>query len=329
MTHPFSRRSLVFAGLGGIAALPGVRAQTPAPVPTRPVRIVPFGAPGGPIDTLARVYAERLQQRWGQPVIVDAKPGASGIVAADFVAKAAPDGHTVMMTLPLTHVNLPILQAKMPYDPVADFTPLSMVATGGAVLVARASAPYGNLKEVIEVGRRQGKPLYYGTWGNGSTAHLFGELLKRQTDVPLTHVAYKAEAQVHQDLFGENLDFAWANPATARGHVQSGKMKVLGIAGTRRVSALPQVPTFAEQGFAGFDVDSWVGLYAPARLPAPWQETWATALREITRQPEVSARLTAFGFEPLANTPAEFTERYKADFPRTAELIRAAGVKAE
>ncbi len=308
---------------------PLIAQTTPPPFPNRVVRIVPFGTAGGPIDVLARVYGEKLQQRWGQSVIVDAKPGASGVIAADFVAKAAPDGHTVMFTLPLTHVNVPILQPKLPYDPVKDFAPLSMLATGGPMIVARANAPYNNLKEFIEFAKKAPKPLNYGTWGTGSSAHLFGELLQRQSGAPLVHVAYKAEAAVHNDLFGESLDFAWANPSTARNHSQAGKMKVLGVAGTRRVSAMPNVPTFTEQGFKGFDLDSWIGVFAPAKTPQPIVEAWTAALRDITAMPEVAARLTAFGFEPLGNTPAQFTELFKADYPRVAELIKAAGVTAE
>ncbi|MGE0498196.1 MAG: Bug family tripartite tricarboxylate transporter substrate binding protein [Ramlibacter sp.] len=321
MTH--SRRTFV-ASVAALAAAP-VLAQAPA-FPSRVIRIVPFGTAGGPIDTLARVYGDKLQQRWGQSIIIDAKPGASGIIAADYVAKAPADGYTVMMTLPLTHVNNAILQSKLPYDPVKDFTPLSMLATGGPMLVARANAPFNNLKEFVAYAKASPKPLSYGTWGNGSTAHLFGELLKRQTGAQLIHAAYKSEAAAHNDLFGELLDFAWANPSTARAQSQGGKMKVLGIAGTRRVSTMPSVPTFAEQGFQGFDVDSWIGMYAPARLPANIQDMWVTALREITAMPDVQARLTGYGFEPLGNTPAQFMEVYKADFPRLSELIKAAGV---
>lgn len=324
------RRTVLAAALAGGSAPflhPVARAQSG--FPNRLVRIVPFGTAGGPIDTLARAYAERLQARWGQPFIVEAKPGASGIIAADFVAKAPPDGHTVLFTLPLTHVNVPILQSKVPYDPVRDFTPLSMLATGGPMIVARADAPYADVPGLLDFARRGGKPLNYGTWGTGSTAHLFGELLRRQSGITLTHVPYKAEAQVHSDLFGGALDFAWSNPSTARGHVQAGKMKVLAIAGTRRVSTMPQVPTFAEQGLRGFDIDSWIGVYAPARLPAEVQSAWVTALRETTALPEVAQRLVAFGFEPLGNTPAQFLERYQADYPRVAELIKVAGVTAD
>ena len=321
-----TRRSVLLAGLGTWALAPAL-AQT-LPFPSRVIRIVPFGTAGGPIDTIARVYGEKLQQRWGQSVIIEAKPGASGVIAADFVAKAAPDGHTVLFTLPLTHVNVPILQPRLPYDPVKDFAPLSMLATGGPMIVARANAPYINLKEFVEFAKKQ-KTLNYGTWGSGSSAHLFGELLQRQTGANMVHVPYKAEAAVHSDLFGEALDFAWANPSTARGHTQAGKMKVLAVAGTRRVSVMPNVPTFAEQGFKGFDLDSWIGVFAPAKTPQPIVEAWTTALREITAFPDIAARLISFGFEPLGNTPAQFTEVFKADYPRVAELIKAAGVTAE
>lgn len=329
MVHNRRKALSRFAALIGIVQT-GLWAQSAAtaPFPNKVIRIVPFGTAGGPIDTLARVYADKLQQRWGKPVVVDAKPGASGIIAADFVAKSAPDGHTVMFTLPLTHVNNAILLPKLPYDPVKDFSPLSMLATGGPMLVARANAPYNNLKEFAEFAKKQ-KVLNYGTWGNGSTAHLFGELLKRQTGANLVHVAYKAEAAAHNDLIGEALDFAWANPSTARAQSQGGKLKVLAVAGTGRVSTLPNVPTFAEQGFPGFDIDSWIGVYAPAKTPQTIVEIWTTALNEITHMPDVSARLTAYGFEPLGNTPAMFMSRYRADYPRMAELIKAAGVTAE
>lgn len=324
-----SRRTFSAAlatSLATLAARP-LLAQ-PAAFPSKVIRIVPFGTAGGPIDVLARVYGEKLQQRWGQPVVIDAKAGASGIIAADFVAKSPPDGHTVLMTLPLTHVNNAILMPKLPYDPVKDFAPLSMLATGGPMLVARASAPFNNLAELVDYAKKHDR-MTYGTWGNGSSAHLFGELLKRQTGANLVHVPYKSEAAAHNDLFGESLDIAWANPSTARGQTQAGKMKVLGIAGTRRVSTMPNVPTFGEQGFKGFDIDSWIGVYAPAKTPPAVVEAWTTALREVTAMPDVRAKLTAFGFEPLGNTPAEFVQVYKSDYPRVAELIKAAGVTAE
>jgi len=321
-----TRRELLGGAIAALAAaaLPA-RAQG---FPSRPIRIVPFGTAGGPIDALARVYAEKLSAKFGQPVIVEPRPGASGIIATDYVAKAAPDGHTVLMTLPLTHINNAILQPRLPYDPVKDFQPLSMVATGGPMLVARADAPYSNVKEFVEYAKKKGR-MTYGTWGNGSTAHLLGELLKRQTGTDLVHVAYKAESAAHIDMFGGAIDFAWANPSTARAQSQAGKMKVLAIAATQRVSILPNVPTFKEQDFQGFDLESWIGFYAPAKTPETIVQSWVSALREATALPDVRERLNAFGFDPLGNTPAQFMERYHSDFPRMAELIKAAGVTLE
>lgn len=321
------RRALGTLGAGLAAlALPAF-AQTPH-FPNRVVRIIPFGSGGGPMDTIARVYAEKLKARWNQPVIVEAKPGASGTIAADTVAKATPDGYTVLLTLPLTHINNVVLQPKLPYDPVKDFEPLSQLATGGPMLIARASAPFSNVREFVAYARAH-PGISYGTWGNGSNAHLFGELLARQNKLDLVHVPYKAEAAAHNDMFGEALGVAWANPATARGLAQAGRIKVLGITGRQRVRSMPDVPTFTEQGFPGFDLDSWIGVYAPAKTPQPVLDEWSTALREITKMPDIQERLAGFGFEPLGSTPAEFRASYKADFPRVADLIKAAGVTPE
>ncbi len=320
----WQRRLLLAAVAAGLAAasLPTLAQD----FPTRPIRIVPFGGAGGPIDRLARIYGEKLTQRFGQPVIVDAKPGASGIIAANYVAKAPPDGYTILMTLPLTHINAAILNTKLPYDPVKDFEPLTMVGTGGPLLVTRADAPYSNLKEYTAY--LKAKPgTSYGTWGIGSGAHLFGELYVRQTGVKLVHVPYKDDTQNYSDLYGGVLEVTWANPGTARS--QGAKIKVLGVTGTQRMSLFPNAPTFAEQGYPGFDIDSWIGFYAPGKTPPAVLEKLGSALREITRMPDVRERLTETGFEPLGNTAQEFAARYKADLPRMADLIKAAGIEPQ
>lgn len=317
-----SRRELLLA-LGTALVASPVAAQG---FPARAVRIIPFGTGGGPIDSIARIYGEKLHELWSQPIVVEPKPGASGILAADAVARSAPDGYTVLMTMPITHINNAILQPKLPYDPVKDFTPLAIIGTGGPMLVARADAPYDNLREFIDYAKKSPKGLTYGTWGNGSAAHLFGELLMRQSGANLIHAAYKAEAAAHNDMFGGALDFAWANPATAKALIAGGKMKALAVSGTRRLSILPQVPTFTELGFKGFDIDSWIGVYGPARLPQPVADAWVAALNKITAMPEIAARLVGYGFEPLVGTPAQFAQRYQSDYPRTAQLIKDAGV---
>ena len=332
MPRTASPRRVLLNLLAAAAACTGL-GLAPAPAsaqafPNHVIKIVPFGTAGGPIDAIARIYGEKLKARWGQTVIVDAKPGASGILAADAVAKAPADGYTVLMTLSLTHINNAILQSRLPYDPVKDFEPLSQLATGGPMLIARASAPFSNVAEFIAYAKSH-PGITYGTWGNGSTAHLFGELLKRQNGLDLIHVPYKAEAAAHNDLFGDNLGLAWANPSTARGLAQAGRIKVLGITGSKRVRTMPTVATFTEQGYKGFDLDSWIGVYAPAKTPQPVLEEWTRALREITRMPDVQERLAQYGFEPLGNGPQEFVANYRNDYPRVAELIKAAGVTAE
>jgi len=320
------QRRTFMAGLVTLASFP-VLAQTAAPFPGRVIRIVPFGTAGGPIDSIARAYADKLQQRWGQSVIVDAKPGASGILASDFVAKAPADGYTLMLTLSLTHTTVPMLQ-KVPYDPVRDFQPLTQIATGGPMLIVPANNPASNLKEFVAWAKAKGR-VTYGTWGNGSAPHLSGELFKRLTGAPLEHVPYKGESAAHLDMFGGVLDVAWANPATTRAHMQGGKVKALGITGARRVSALPNVPTFAEQGFEGFLLDSWVGFLAPAKTPKPVVDALVVALREITQTAELRSKLIDMGFEPLGNTPAEFSAAQKVELPQWAALIKSSGVTTE
>lgn len=325
------RRRLVAAVLSAPlleAFVPAARAQGAADFPSKPIRIVPFGTAGGPIDTLARVYGERMKSLWGQPVIVDAKPGASGAIAADFVAKAPADGHTLMLTLSLTHINLAITNSKLPYDPVRDFQPLTQIATGGPMLVVPTTVPANNIKEFVAWAKQKGR-VTYGTWGAGSAAHLFGEQLRKQTGAPLEHVPYKAEAAAHTDMFGGVLDVAWANPGTARMHVASGKVKVIGITGRKRVATLPNVATFTEQGLEDFTLDSWLGFYTAAKTPRPVVDKLVAGLREITRDPEVRQRLADMGFEPLGSTPDEFAASVRAETPRWAELIKAAGVTME
>jgi len=324
-----SRRDALRHGPGAFLALLGVGALADeGAYPSRPIRLVPFGTAGGPIDNIARSYGEAIKQRFGQTVIVDAKPGASGIVATDFVAKAAPDGCTLLLTLSLTHTTVPLLQQKVPYDAVRDFQPLTKIATGGPMFVVPAGAPPNNLKEFVAWAKAKGR-VTYGTWGNGSAAHLFGELFKRETGAPLEHVPYKGEAAAHLDMFGGVLDTAWANPATARTHLQAGKIKVMGIIGSQRVGTIPSVPTFTEQGFEGFGLDSWMGFFAPARTPGPVLDKLVAALREITQSPELRSKLLDMGFEPVGGTPEAFAASIKSEVPLWANLVAAAGVKPE
>ena len=298
--------------------------------PGKPVRIVPFGTAGGPVDIIARLYAERLRARWSQPVIVEAKPGASGTLAADLVAKAPPDGTTFLITLSLTHINNVVVQKNIPYDPFRDFEPLSQLAVGyGPALIAPAGAPFSDLRELIAYAKRKPAGLTYGTWGTGSTPHLFSELLARQAGVQLVHVPYKGETAAHLDLFAGALDLAWANTGTARTHLVSHKVKVLGATGSKRSDVLPDTPLFGEQGFSGFELTTWIGAYAPARTRPAVVSELSAALREATRAPEIAARWRDIGFEPTGTTSEEFARIHKADFPKWTQMIQAAGITPE
>lgn len=321
------RRDLLTAAAAAGVAMPAF-AQSGV-YPTRPIRIIPFGEAGNPLDTLARMYGEKLSQAWGQPVVVEVKPGASGILAVDHVAKAAPDGHTLLFTLSHTQLVLPSLQ-KVPYDPVNDFQPLTPVGVGGPVLMVRSDTPANNISQFVSWAKAKGR-VTYGTWGQGTAPHLYTELLKAQTGAPLEHVAYKGQGPAHLDLFGGVLDAAWANPATARTHLKvdgQPKVKVLGIAGTKRVQAVPDTATFLEQGYkGGYELDSWFGFLAPARTPRATVDKVAQKLRELTQTAEIRSRLIDIGLEPSSSTPEEFARSQKADLPQWAALLKASGVK--
>ncbi|MSQ73204.1 MAG: tripartite tricarboxylate transporter substrate binding protein [Betaproteobacteria bacterium] len=296
--------------------------------PSKPVRLFIFGAAGGPLDILARAFADKLVPKWGQPIIIDAKPGAGGIIVADYVAKQPGDGYTLLMTLPLTHVNNPILFVKLPYDPVRDFEPVTQLGTGGPVLIAPANVPYNTLKEFIVWAKARPR-VTYGSWGIGSGAHLFGETLKRNAGLPLDHVPYKNEAPMHLDMLGGQLDMGWANPGTARRLVAGSKIKILAIAGVSRIGVLPDVPTFADAGLKGFDLDAWVGIYASKGTPKAIVEKISADFRETMKAPDLRTRMLDMGFEPLGNTPEEFAANYARDFPKWVEVIRSAGVTAQ
>ena len=263
-------------------------------------------------------------------MVIEPKPGASGIIASDFVARAAPDGYTVLVTLPLTHINNAILQKTIPYDPFRDFAPLSQLAVGyGPALIAPAAAPFNDVRELVAYAKQKPVGLTYGTWGTGSTPHLFGEMLAKQTGIRLVHVPYKGEGAAHLDLFGGTLDIAWANSGTARTLLNSNRVKVLGATGSRRSQVLAQTPLFGEQGFDGFEPTTWIGAYAPAKTPPAIVDELSAALREATRQPDIAARWRDIGFEPAGTTPEEFARIHKADFPKWARMIEAAGLTAE
>jgi tripartite-type tricarboxylate transporter receptor subunit TctC len=315
--------------LAAAFAAGGLAAAQAQDFPARPVKLVVWTAPGGSIDTLSRLIGEKLTPRWKQPVVVENKPGASGILASEYVAKAPADGHTLLVTINTTHINIPVLRANLPYDPVKDFEPVSQLAIGSVALIAPASHPAANLQDFVAQAKKKGGAVNYGSWGVGSSAHLFGTLLQQKTGLDMNHVAYKGEMPAITDMLGGRLDVTFAGGGTTRAQLEGGKIKVLGITGPRRVRALPNVATFAEQGFPGFELAGWVAVYAPARTPRDTIRKIAADIAAVVQTQEVQARMIENGFDPVGSTPEQFGALYREEYPKWKQLIMDSGAKVE
>ena len=335
MTPIDSGRSRSAIGIGAtmlalLAAAPlPAAAQATAAWPTKTIRLVSPFNPGGAIDVLNRVIAEKLSQRLGQQVYVDAIPGASTIKGADVVAKAAPDGYTFMITTMSTHVNNTVLFTKLPFDTARDFAPITRVSLGSVLLTAPANAPYSDLKGFVAWAKAHGKPVNYGSWGIGSSGNVYGEILAKDYGLSLTHVPYKGELPAITDVLGGNLDVTFASPVGAKPQVQAGKLKAIGMTGPARSAAMPEVATFAEQGFKGFELPIWVAAYAPAGTPKAIVDRLQKELAAIIRLPDVMPKMVDQGQTPLGNTPEEFAAAFARDAPKWVEYIKASGAKPE
>jgi tripartite-type tricarboxylate transporter receptor subunit TctC len=316
------------AGMMGSAAAPTL-AATASSWPNRPIRLVsPFNA-GGAIDVLNRVIAEKLTLRLGQQVYVDAIPGANTIKGAETLATSPPDGYTFMITTMSTHVNNTVLFKRLPFDPVKDFAPITQVSLGSVLLVGPIGAPYSDLKGFVAWAKQQNRPVSYGSWGIGSSANVYGEILAKEYGVSLTHVPYKGEIPAITDVIGGSLDVTFASPVGAKPQVQSGRLKALGMTGPSRSAAMPEVATFAEQGFKGFELPIWVAAYAPAGTPKAIVDRLQKEIAAVIRMPDVLPRMIEQGQTPLGNTPEEFAAAFARDAPKWVEYIKASGAKAE
>ncbi len=297
--------------------------------PSKPIRVVvPFVA-GGAIDVAVRAMADKAASIIGQPMVVDAKPGAATIVGADVVAKAPPDGYTVLITTSSTTINNAGAFKKLPYDPAASFVPVTLVSLGSVMFSGPANAPYTNLKEFAAWAKAQNRPISYGTWGVGSSAHLFGELLRTRHGLNMNHVPYKGDVAALADVRGGVLDTTFSSPVSARPLVRANSIRALGMTGPRRSGGLPELETFSEQGFGGFELAGYVAVYAPAGTPTAVVDRLNKAFVAAIRTPEVSQRLSDQGQDPIASTPEELAAIYARDFPQWIALMKAAGVQPE
>jgi len=321
-------KGLVLAGLLAAFTAGSAEAQQP-PWPARAIRLVSPFNPGGAIDILNRAIAEKMAARLGQPVVVEAIPGANTIKGAEALARSAPDGYTFMITTMSTTVNNPVLYTKLPYDVVKDFTAITQLSLGSVLLVAPVDAPYNDVPGFIAWAKAQQRPVTFGSWGVGSAGHLYGEVLRRDHGVNLNHIPYKGEVPAIVDVINKSLDVTFASPVGAKPQIAAGKIKPLGMTGPRRSVAMPELPTFAEQGTSGMDLAVWVGVYAPANTPRAVVDRLQQELAAIVKLPDVAQRMTDQGQTPIVNTPEEFARAWAADFPKWEALIKASGAKPE
>jgi tripartite-type tricarboxylate transporter receptor subunit TctC len=296
--------------------------------PTRAVRlIVPFPA-GGPADTLARVIADKLSAQWGQPVVIENRAGAGGNIGAELAARAAPDGYTLLIN-PSNHVINASLYAKLPFDPLNDFTPLTEVASYMLVLVAHPSLPARSLAEFVSYARAQPKGLTMANASPGSPTHLTAALFAQVAGLNLVHVSYRGAAPATTDVLGGQVPAMFDNPMNALPHVKAGALRALAVTGEARLALLPEVPTVAEQGYPGFTSGTWYGLFAPARLPGELADKISRDTIAALHAPDVQQKLTAQGFDVIASDKAAFAAHLRSELVKWAAVVKAAGLKPE
>lgn len=331
---PIKRRSVLqgMAALGSTGLLGTALAQTgKAAWPTKPIRlVVPFNA-GGATDIIARTVGEALSKRIGQPVVVDNKGGAAGILGTDAVAKAPADGHTLLLTLSTSMLINQFLYTKLPYNPQNDLALITQVAAAPVTLVVHPSVPANNMKELLAYVKAQKGKLSYGSWGTGSYAHLAGAYMSKTTDSDMVHVAYKGEAPMIQELIGGQLQLCFSSALNTKPFIDSGRVKAIGVTGKQRMDILPKVPTIFEQGVQddAYSIFGWVAMGAPAGIPKEIVDQLSAHLREVAKDPKVVERIAAAGFLPMMNSPQEFQQNYQRDMPIWKGLVEAAGARLD
>ena len=314
------RRALVAIALSLAAG-----AATSQGYPAKPVRlVVPFAA-GGVVDTTARLLAPKMSEALGQPLVIDNRAGAGGNVAADFVAKAPPDGYTLLITTH-GHAISPGLYKQLPFDAVAGFAPITQIASSFLVLVANPQVPAASVRELIELARAKPGKLNYGSTGLGAPPHLVGELFRQTTAIDIIHVPYKGDAPMYQALLAGEVDFGFGPLGNAIQHIRSGKLRALGMTNPQRSAAIPDVPTMVEAGVPGFELTGWLGLFAPAGTARAVVERLYAGMRETIASPQVSERFPALGYEPVGSPPDEFAARYRRDVALYTRIIRDARI---
>jgi tripartite-type tricarboxylate transporter receptor subunit TctC len=297
--------------------------------PTRPIRFIAPFPPGGSSDVLCRLLGQKLTERLGQPVAVENRPGAGGNIGHEFAAKQAPDGYTILISSSSTLATNPHLYKHLGFDPIADFAPISMVASAGQVLVVNPSVPAKSVAELIALAKAKPGQLNFGSGGKGIQSHISAEMFKAATGVDIVHVPYKGTAPSLTDLVGGQVAMTMTGAPAVMPHVRAGRLRALGVSSTFRIEVAPELPTIAESGVPGFDATQWYGILVPAGTPRDIVMTLNTATRRIMQSKEVKERLAGEGAIAASGTPEEFAAHIKREMARWAEVVHKAGMKVD
>lgn len=299
--------------------------------PARPIRFIVGFVPGGVADLLARSLGQKLTDAWNQQVIVDNRAGAGGVISMQIAAKAAPDGYTLLMGSSTQFSISPALRAKLPYDPVRDYTPITQAALTPVILAVQAAHPARSLQELIQSAKAKANAnaadvMSYGSTGFGGAPHIAGELLKRTAGMPMTHVPYKGGGESIVALLGGHVQLSFGAVSTAQPHLRGGRLRALGVTTLKRLSALPEVPTFAEQGLPGFEVTQWYGVFAPAGMPPPILQKINAALVRALNAPEFKEQFANQGVELVSSTPNALAQYVKSELARWTRVLKEMGI---
>ena len=317
----------------GLTAAAGAFAQPAgkgaSDYPSRPIRFVIPYTPAGSADIFARVISPKMTEALGQQVVVDNRGGSSGIIGTEIAARAPADGYTLLMGITANMTINPSLYAKLPYDPVRDFTPITLVATAPYALVTPPSLPARSVKELLALAKAKPGELAFSSDGNGSIGHLGGELFASMADVKLLHVPYKTTAQIFADLMSGQVQLMFLGAVSSQPHVKSGKLRALAVSSSKRFALMPDTPTVAEAGVPGFELTGWYGVYVPAGTPRPIVNRLHGDIVRVLNQPDVRERLSGMGAELVGNTPEQFAAFMQSEIAKWARAVKLSGAKAE
>jgi tripartite-type tricarboxylate transporter receptor subunit TctC len=316
------------AALGAALCICWASPAAAQPYPSKPIRIVCAFPVGGIADLYARIIGQRVTEGWGQPVVVENRTGAGGTIAAETVAKSPPDGYTLVMGAVGTHAVNVSLFAKLPYDPVKDFAAVALVLEAEGLLVVHPSVPASSVAELIALARTRPGALSFASAGMGTASHLAGELFKTMARIEMTHVPYKGNVPAITDLLAGQTSLLFATMPTVLPHAKAGKLRALATIGNSRAAATPELPTVGE-ALPGFEVNNWIGLFAPAGTPAEIVQRWNAETMRTMRSPEIQARLPNEGARFVPNTPEQFAAFVKAEIAKWAPVVKASGARVD